>query len=64
MKQKMTFKPHGGKSTQGIDSAILERINAKIAKAHHEIESPYVFKRARESSVMGMTSKTQHDIEG
>jgi hypothetical protein len=64
MKQKMTFKPKGGKLTQSIDFTILERINAKIAKAHKEIESPYIFKKTKRSGVIDMTSKTPPDVTG
>jgi hypothetical protein len=45
MKPKKTSKPVPKITSTTIDADVLARINAKIAKAHEQTDSPYVYKR-------------------
>lgn len=47
MKKTNKSKPKAKPFTVKIDADVLARINAKIAKAHEQTDSPYVYKRPK-----------------
>jgi hypothetical protein len=63
MKQAKKSKPKEEPFTVKIDPGVLARINAKIAKAHEQTDSPYVYKRPKPVVKPAIRKETEDVVE-